>query len=138
MQATVSVSPVASPRRIVVPWWLLWVLYNVVICGLGWAFWEMESYNKDPSDMIRVEPWEWWMLVIEAWGLANACFAVGPLLELMQLRWYRRTAVTKALFFFLILSVSVVVVGDWAIRFKNDYLINGQSNSWEKFWPPRE
>jgi hypothetical protein len=109
---------------------LLWGLYNVVICYFGWTFWEVESYNKLPGGMTILEPWEWWMRVIGVWGLANVSFAVGPLLELVLRRWCQRTLVTRGVFFFLILVVSVVLITDWASHFKTDYLRAGESVSW--------
>lgn len=137
MQSAVSASPATFPRRSVIPWAVLWVLYNVVVGYIGWTCWNGASYNKFANEMTSLEPWEWWMRVIEVWGLASACFAVGPLLEMFQLRWYRRTPVTKGVFFVLILLVSVFVIADWAIRFKNDYLIAGQAHPWGQ-WQPRE
>jgi hypothetical protein len=87
----------------------------------------MESYNKLPSEMTRLEPWAWWTQVMKVWALANICFTVGPLLELIQRRWYGNTSVTKGVFFFLILVLSVLMISQWAMAFRRDYFVAGES-----------
>jgi len=117
-----------------VPWGLLWVLYNLVICYIGWSCWDGASFIKPASMMIKLEPWEWWMKVIEVWGLANAGFALGPLLESIRPRQHVIVQWILGLFFFLVLYVSLPLIATWAMKLKTCYYTAGQSvPSWGNF-----
>jgi hypothetical protein len=131
-------SPVANPHRISAPWVLVWVLfwivYNVVICFVGWTCWEGASFGKPVSMMIKLEPWEWWMEVIAVWGLANAAFALGPLIELIRPRQHVIVQWILGIFFFLVLYTSLPLIASWAMNLKTCYYIEGQSVP-SRGWP---
>jgi hypothetical protein len=115
-------------------WVLLWVLYNVVIWFVGWTCWEGVSVAKPVSMMTGLEPWEFWMEVIAVWGLANAGFALGLLLELIRPRQHVVVQWIFGIVFFLILYTSLPLIASWAMNLKRCYYIEGQSIP-SRGWP---